>query len=124
MSRWFVVSALAALAALSGSGCGAILDDASPATLDCKRAQPEVEFVVESNPPDCANADEMERSFDRVRCEWKCARYKGSSSRRVIIRFAPVGEYTEKSVRSWHVSEERVSDSFYCSDEQELACSP
>ena len=73
---------------------------------------PTVKYDVYANPPDCLNASEMERNFNRVVCEWDCVHHKGADGRRVVITFEPLGDYVDQEIRSWHVSKESVDEAY------------
>ena len=92
------------------TGCAIIEDDGGASGRSNERLLPEVDYSVESNPPDCRNASEMNRTFDRVECIWECARHKsGGEGREVHIVFEPRGSYTDKEIRSWHIVSEEIN---------------
>ena len=111
--RHGLLVSLAMLAALLTMTSGCIIPEAEDA-----RELPTVKYDVYANPPDCLNASEMERDFNRVVCEWDCVHHKGADGRRVIITFEPLGDYVDQEIRSWHVARESVDDaiSYKCPD--------
>lgn len=100
----------AAFSLIASIGCILPEDDGFGGRHDAEL--PRVVFDVESNPPDCRNADEIDRSFDRVSCTWECAHFKGTEGRRVEITFEPKGDYVDKEIRTWHVAKEEVDDAY------------
>ncbi len=105
--RHGLLLSLAMLAATLTTSAGCIIPESSD-----PRDLPTVKFDVYANPPDCLNASEMERDFNRVVCEWNCVHHKGADGRRVVITFEPLGDYVDQEIRSWHVSKESVDEAY------------